>query len=107
MCHAPRHRFSLSLLQADTPSTVNKCSSVALQQNLVADGHCPAQDMVIASANDADLALDFRKVSQMVAPPEALFAPGVLGKVILFRFRRFFGRLFQRRSTAPETSFVK
>ena len=62
---------------------------------------------MIASVNDADLALAFRQVSQMVVPPEALFAPGVLGKVMLFRIRQFFGRLFQRQSPAPEPFYVE
>ena len=63
----------------------------------------------MASVNDADLALAFRTVGHMVAPPEALFAPGILGKVILFRLRRSFGRLFQRRSPTlePEPVYVE
>ncbi len=60
----------------------------------------------MASVNDADLALAFRKVGHMVAPPEAHFAPEILGKVILFRLRRFLGCLFQRRSLAPEPVYV-
>ena len=87
-------------------------SACMVQQSIqTAALHTPCgsclQDIVRASTKDADLALAVRRIGHMVVPPEGLFAPGILGKVMLFRLRRSFGRLFQQRNSPPEPSYVE
>ena len=52
-----------------------------------------AQDITLCAAHDEDMSLVLREVGHMVKPPQALFSPGIAGKVALYRLRRFFGRL--------------
>jgi hypothetical protein len=53
----------------------------------------PAQDVGDYSATDEQVAHAFMKVRHMVLPPESLFAPHVLAKVMLFRFKQLFAGL--------------
>ena len=52
-----------------------------------------AQDISVCAANDEGVSLVLREVGHMVKPPQALFAPGIIGKVALYRLRRLIGRL--------------
>ena len=65
------------------------------------------QDMIRFSIDDPELGMTFRKVGHMVSPPEALFAPGVLGKVLYYRLRRLLRRLSPQQDAAPAPSYVE
>ena len=42
---------------------------------------------------DEGMSLVLREVGHMVKPPQALFSPGIVAKVALYRLRRLIGRL--------------
>ena len=63
--------------------------------------------MVRCSLTDPEVGMVFRKVGHMVSPPEALFAPKVVGKVLLFRLRRFLGRVKPQQNPSSAPSYVK
>ena len=53
----------------------------------------PMQDMSICAAQDEGMSLVLREVGHMVKPPQALFSPGIVAKVALYRLRRLIGSL--------------
>ena len=52
-----------------------------------------AQNVGECSATDEHVAHAFMKVRHMVSPPESLFAPHVLAKVMLFRSKQLLASL--------------
>ncbi len=46
------------------------------------------QSAAACATADEDVALALTEVLHMVAPPDSLFAPHVLGRVLLFRLRQ-------------------
>ena len=50
------------------------------------------QAVKTCSVEDEQVAFAFEKVSHMVSPPESLFVPHVLGKVLLYRLKQLFAR---------------
>ena len=67
------------------------------------------QDMMRCSVDNPEVGMVFRRVGHMVSPPEAMFAPDVLAKVLAFRLRRSLGQMlpWQQNSAAPAPSYMK
>ena len=64
--------------------------------------------MVRCSVDSPEVGMVFRRVGHMVSPPEAMFAPDILAKVLMFRVRRSLGQFMPwQDSAAPAPSYVK
>ncbi len=86
----------------------NRCESAPRSSSHADSAIATLQDMIRCSVDNPEIGMVFRRVGHMVSPPEALFAPDILAKVLMYRARRSLGQLLPwQNGAAPAPSYMK